>query len=257
MNTSRALNKIVRVGKLDRELYGNREHPNIFCKITYADGRLSISGVVGPRRSGNCAGSCGQIDQGFAHRNPDDNDDRYHNLIQPEQIRFARGWTADRWLDFLDIWQAWHLNDARAGCQHQRQLWDAREKIEVVTYKLNAEGHQIRRAAEKEAARAAAAGEVADLTEAGRLLLAIDWYTPTPEPPDADSPLSGLYEVATREIKAAGWVYPHEHAKGLLTRPCPVCGYRYGTEWRREEVPDDVLDFLEGLPDTDITPAWV
>jgi hypothetical protein len=36
-----------------------------------------------------------------------------------------------------------------------------------------------------------------------------------------------------------------------------VCGYRYGTEWKREEVPADVLAFLRSLPDADMTPAWV
>ena len=41
-----------------------------------------------------------------------------------------------------------------------------------------------------------------------------------------------------------GWLKPEEHPEGLLCRPCPVCGYRYGTSWVREEVPQDVIDWL-------------
>ena len=39
-----------------------------------------------------------------------------------------------------------------------------------------------------------------------------------------------------------GWVSPDEHPDGLLGRPCPVCGYGYGTAWRHEELPADILE---------------
>lgn len=45
-----------------------------------------------------------------------------------------------------------------------------------------------------------------------------------------------------------GWVRPDEHPDGLLTRPCPTCGYRYGTAWLHEDVPADVLDWLRRFP---------
>lgn len=31
-----------------------------FCKIEFEDGKLSIRGVIGPTRNGNCKGSAGQ-----------------------------------------------------------------------------------------------------------------------------------------------------------------------------------------------------
>ena len=42
-----------------------------------------------------------------------------------------------------------------------------------------------------------------------------------------------------------------------LSKPCPVCGYKYGTAWLSEEVPERVLEFLAGLPDSPVEPAWV
>lgn len=41
-----------------------------------------------------------------------------------------------------------------------------------------------------------------------------------------------------------GWVRPDEHPDGLLTKPCPVCGYLYGSAWVYEALPDDVVAFL-------------
>jgi len=32
---------------------------------------------------------------------------------------------------------------------------------------------------------------------------------------------------------------------------------RLGSAWLTEQVPDQVLEFLRSLPDTDRTPAWV
>ena len=34
-------------------------------------------------------------------------------------------------------------------------------------------------------------------------------------------------------------------------------GYRYGTAWLKEELPEDVIEFLASLPDADRKPAWV
>jgi len=223
---------------------GTGDCGSVYCKIEYTQqngkSKLSISGVEGPTRSGNAIGSCGQI-----------------VMSGLNVTEYAPGWSQELIGKFADTWDRWHLNDMRAGCEHQRQSWNPEEKIEVVTYGLNHEGHRAREEALKEASRAAIAGEVANLTEAGKILIGNDWFRDLHEPQDADSPLSGLYDVKKRETKSAGWVYPHEHPKGLLTKACEVCGYKYGSEWLHEDVPEEVLEFLAGLPDTDQTPAWV
>jgi hypothetical protein len=57
-----------------------------------------------------------------------------------------------------------------------------------------------------------------------------------------------------REQKRAGWVYQGEHPRGVLMKPCPECGYKYGSAWLREEVPADVIDYLCSLPASDACP---
>lgn len=48
------------------------------------------------------------------------------------------------------------------------------------------------------------------------------------------------------------WVRPSEHPEGLLTKPCPTCGYRYGTQWLPEPLPDDIVAEVTGwLTDCD------
>ena len=45
------------------------------------------------------------------------------------------------------------------------------------------------------------------------------------------------------------WVRRSEHPEGLMCEPCPECGYKYGTAWLREELPDEVIEELHSFPE--------
>jgi hypothetical protein len=87
-----------------------------------------------------------------------------------------------------------------------------------------------------------------------------DWHLNHTRPGcvhQAEWDTSKMLEIPGGERKTAGWTTPDEHPEGLLGKPCSLCGYRYGSAWNKESVPDDVLAWLYNLPDTKITPAWV
>jgi len=149
---NRTMQKVVRLGTA--KTYAGRAY-SVFATVKMTDGKLSICGVEGPTRDGNCIGGCGQI---VMH-------------LKPEDLNPAPGWDRAKIGQFLQVWDRWHLNDMKAECEHQR-----------------------------------ARGET--------------WTT-------------------------------HPLAE------CPDCRYILGSAWLREEVPTDVIEFLEGLPETDKTPAWV
>jgi hypothetical protein len=222
------MNKVVHLGR--------GEQGQVFCRIEFEKGRLSICGVEGPMASGNARGGCGQI-------------------VDVAIRSYAPGWDAAKVEEFRKVWDRWHLNDLRAGCEHQRATWDTLEKLEVVTYRLTAETTKAQNALKASCLRRLGLGETLSLSPEEQALLALPWETK--RAPDADGFGSGRYEVHSREQKGAGWVYPAEHDRGLLCKPCEVCGYKYGSAWLREEVPVEVVRYLEGLPETDVTPAWV
>ena len=196
--------KIIRIGTIKQ---GGRR-ASIYCKIEYTPrteprnklvelivramyknmGRLSITGVVGPLSSGNCLGGCGQINTTLYEARHD--------------IRHAPGWNFAKVRKFLQCWERWHLNDMRAGCEHQREA---------------------------------------------------EWSDRRIDPSELPKSSANRDE---RGIMAM-WVRPDEHADGLLTKPCPICGYKYGTSWFTEAIPQTVLDFLNSLPDADRSPAWI
>ena len=52
-------------------------------------------------------------------------------------------------------------------------------------------------------------------------------------------------------------VLPEEHKDGKLNKPCPICGYKYGSKWLFEKVPELVLSYLQNLPESNIKPNWI
>ena len=229
--------KVMRIGRVDT---GAGRFVSLYVKAEYSkDGRLSMTGVEGPTPSGDARGGCGQI------------------VMSPWPIKtYAPGWDAASVAQLRDIWEQWHLNDMRAGCEHQRANWgDVGRKVEIVTYKLTTEALRAQGRIKARVVEDAKAKGSIELLEEERELYALP-YTTT-QAPDADGAGSGRYEVSKREMEAIGWLRPEEHPEGLLCKPCEVCGYKYGSAWLREEVPADVIEWLFSRPDTDTQPAWV
>jgi len=159
-----------------RTKYGSL-YINVIIKDKGGVNVLSITGVEGPKHNGDCVGGAGQC------------------LDALLDIReFNPGWDSIMAHNLYAIWDAWHLNDMRSGCEHQRAMgWNS------------------------------------------------DW----------------LIDPEANRIQQNMMMWNGVENGGLLSRPCPICGYKFGTKWLHEEVPKWVLDWLMGLPETTVKPAWI
>lgn len=106
--------KIVRIGSYRPSW--TKKSLSVYCRVTYRDGNLSITGVEGPLVSGSCRGSCGQIVDTLSQ-------------VRAREWRFADGWSAALLSRFLRAWASWHLNNLRAGSPRQRE-WLAANPID-------------------------------------------------------------------------------------------------------------------------------
>lgn len=168
-------------------LPGSTDQGKLFITIEWDGKRLSITGVEGPKRNGDARGGWGQCRSTLG-----------------ELLSYVNPWTADMAAELSNIWQRWHLNDMRAGCEHQRAAgWDKR-------------------------------------------------------PIDRSKPLDayGEHVAGHTTWNMLTWVKPSDHPAGLLTKPCQTCGYRYGSAWLTEEVPEEVLKWLHDLPQSTQVHPW-
>ena len=216
-----------------------------FAEIEYKDRELTVHGVIGPRPSGNCDGSCGQCVDEIREGTPNGD------------------WTVEMLKRFCEIWDEWHLNHARAYCQHQKALgWDklAGKRVTLYNYHLRAEVFSEQRHLQNRINKLIGDTGTATLTkeekELWNLLISKKTWEPLDDKRYEPQKKYNWNNGATEE-STLGWLSPEEHPDGILSKPCPVCGYKYGTSWLKEDVPEDVLQFLYNLPDTTREPAWV
>jgi len=235
------IRKVVRPGTV---LLADGLRVSLFCSIVFKNGRLSISGVEGPRADGNAYGGCGQVEMSI--------DERYIDAME-----FADGWNRELFERFLEVWREWHLNDMHPECKHQRELGWGQKEVELITYRLKTE-YLIK-------SRKIADEKLADLRQSGKAVLSgeerkffnLEYEVRLPAGAELPEMVKGYYKEVHREKTSTGWLRPDEHPEGVLGRSCPVCGYEYGTRWNTVEVPWRVLEFLRSLPDADRKPAWV
>jgi hypothetical protein len=232
MNNGEAMNKIIRIGCVPDYTETFRD---VFCRIKYDGSRLSISGVVGPKRNGDAHGGCGQINMS----------------MDVATVAPAPGWTSEIIEEFFQVWNRWHLNNMRAGCQHQR-LIDVSVKRTIYHYKLTTKALRERNTLKDQCMDLLLTQGTVSINDEQRALLNLSYSFTSPDPEVPDR-----YKLDREESKSIGWLKPSEHPDGVLMRPCAVCGYKYGSEWLKEEVPAAVIDWLRALPDTDREPAWV
>lgn len=62
-------------------------------------------------------------------------------------------------------------------------------------------------------------------------------------------PIMGSASCDERGWKAL-WVRESTHPDGLLCKPCPTCGYRYGTSWLFEKIPDETISIIKSWPES-------
>ena len=230
--------KIVRVGKTFKG--------DVFCEIRLYEKKkrglvLSITGVEAPLSNGDCKGSCGQI----------------YDTIRRYIIEYAPGWDSEKLKKFLDIWENWHLNDMNPCCEHQKELGWGKEKIVKREYNRTTELYTLTRKIKEKALKSLKETGKAKITKEEQELLNLPWYFTWPNLDKIPEKYRHFYKIDKEEITISGHVYPSEHPKGVLGKPCPVCGYKYGSEWVFFELPKDVIEFVKNLPNSDKRHPWM
>lgn len=242
--------KVINIGtQAEHTLTGtSKVQSQIFCKIKIEDGELSISGVIGPLRSGACRGCAYQI----------------YDEIKPDV--FADGWNQEKLGTFIDIWKEWHLNGMKAYTPEMKAAgWDklASKAIYKYSFGITSENRKKRESLEKRLIEEGVEGKDISLSDEEKRLLKSRKYVDIhayehPETPEfMEISMDYVFDTKKPKIEKTtlGWTSVREHPDGLIGRE--LNGERYGCKRYRHELPQKVIDFLEGLPESKVKPAWV
>lgn len=201
-------------GKVDFNGTGRRIN-RLTVDVEYTDGRFSASGNIWSNEQTDCfySGQCLDELNKFLHSNP-----TFQTIYR--------------------LWDLYHLNDLRPYCEHQKELgWVdiARKEVLVYCYKMKhktlIEQLRVERLAKER-----------PLTSEERKIYVLKYCFETWQESNDER-----YELECTKMKTLGWLHPEEHPDGLLTKPCPVCGYGYGTKWMFEQIPQEDVEIIENL----------
>lgn len=196
-------------------------------------------------RNGNCRGSVGQCVDEIRAGSP------------------ADGWTQEMLKKLCDIWDKWHLNDMRPECEHQRALGWREQAVEIIDqYHWRLDDRKLE-VVKNRISKDVLEGRSPELMEEERMAFnAPKWVvTATEEPPEPKAFYTKGSKHHERVQRGNAWykgdTLGENDSRGILCKPCPVCGHEYGRIWKKMDVPQDVIDWLFALPDTPVKPAWV
>lgn len=151
-----------------------------------------------------------------------------------------------------ELWKKYHLNDMHADCEHDTHGKVAGESITLYTYSFKGSYFKP--------------NDKLELAENNSLLknnIKIPNYLKTikdkyrllftTEYPLSHFPkkISKLCELSKTEAATRGWIRYDEvlTPSGILCKPCPVCGYKYGTAWNYRPIPNIDLKRIYKLMD--------
>lgn len=156
-------------------------------------------------------------------------------------------------LQILRLWKMYHLNDMHPECTHQKMLgWTekAKKKIKIYHWFLDEESRKLKEDAKTEAVEALKNGNTFTPTKEQSFYANLETFCTT------STPNSPKYYNINRisfsdkqkiDIKLLGHTFSTEHPEGLLGKPCPVCGYKYGTKWLYVPIPTEDEEIIYNL----------
>lgn len=154
--------------------------------------------------------------------------------------------------EILRLWNAYHLNDMHPECEHQAAAgWreKAAQEINLYEFSLTTKAIRERDQLKRKVVNAAANGETIKLPKEKRLILEMG-YSFTSHSNTLPENIAQYYKLNKTKTEKRGWIRESDHPKGLLCKPCPVCGYKYGTSWVYFPIPEHdeniILKLLAG-----------
>ena len=151
--------------------------------------------------------------------------------------------------ELFRFWELYHLNGMHPECVHQAAFgWRdiAKRKVPLYTFTLTREARDAQQDLKRRIMQAAKVGESWTTSPQEQQLLSLS-YSLTYHAEALPEALASFYKLDKTESKALGWLRENEHPEGILSRPCPVCGYKYGSAWNFFPIPEQDLARIKEL----------
>ena len=135
----------------------------------------------------------------------------------------------------IKLWDKYHLNDLHPDCKHKINEKLADKKIKIIKLRYTKEAEKLSKIRDFGNFKQFITVTEQGLKNIPSKLYELEKYT--------YSKNEGI------KFEMARWVeyHPIFRPDGILCRPCPKCGYKYGTSWNYEPIPKKDLQIIEKI----------
>ena len=140
--------------------------------------------------------------------------------------------------EIVKVWEKWHLNDMKPNCKHQiGKNWNASKELKIYRFDLLPEYKKESDRIKKEAYKILKTGKIFALTKEQIFITDLKHEIKTHRKKlpnnfkDYYEPRIKKYDWQKKhiEIITAGWTTEKKHPEGILSKPCNICNYKYGS----------------------------
>lgn len=158
----------------------------------------------------------------------------------------------EKFLEIYRLWKLYHLNDMHPECEHQAEMGWAKkacENVNIYNFTMTTEAIKERNALKEKIMQAAKEGRAYLTSQDEQIILCLS-YSVKSHIETLPENIKKFYKLEKTDKKMLGWLYEKDHPDGLLSKPCPICGYKYGTAWKYVSIPEQdekvIYDLLRG-----------
>lgn len=158
-----------------------------------------------------------------------------------------------KFMTIYRLWKLYHLNGMHPECEHQHANgWTEQAKKEVTIYEYTTtmEAYQQKRKLKNIIIESAKQGKIHQTTKQEQTILNLKNFFKTHlKFEELTEEQQQFYKPCKQENKTLGWLTQEQHPEGILSKPCEICGYKYGSAWNYFPIPEEdekiIMSILE------------
>lgn len=147
------------------------------------------------------------------------------------------------------LWTKYHLNDMRADCKHAHNEKVASKNLIIYKYSFKGSYRELENKYKLINQNKYLKNNIKIPNYIKNIVTKYKWgFETTLKPSQLPKYLIKFYKIKETETKIAGCVtYSELCPNGILCKPCPECGYEYGTRWNYRPIPTKDKNIIKNL----------
>ena len=147
-----------------------------------------------------------------------------------------------------DIWKHYHLNDMHADCEHAINETNSKD-VSIYEYSFKGNFYKLKKLITLIQKNSLLSKSIKINNKIKQLINYGYSFTSEFKLKHFPKVVQKFYKLSKSKTVNTQWLSYNAQLtpSGILCKPCPICGYKYGTSWNYRPIPSDILQKITQL----------